>query len=46
MTRFEKIKKLTIDELAEYLNEHVDCGMCHGLYTVKDWLESEVDDEE
>ena len=55
MTRFEKIKAMTIEEMAAWLAKKMDCDNCYrGLITCDtkeckkwqtEWLESEVDDE-
>lgn len=54
MTNFERIKSMSIDEMAEFIYEHCCCDDC-SLPTscldknckkcVKKWLESEVDTE-
>ena len=45
MTRFEKIQKMSVEELAEYLVEHIDCGICNSSGAIETWLEGEADDE-
>ncbi len=57
MTNFEKIKNMTVGEMAEWLQDGInECNCCtYGLnfacsdnciYGIKQWLESEVDDSE
>lgn len=50
MTNYEKIKEMSIDELAEYIEsittcsycpiEECACNYCYG--SIKEWLENEV----
>ena len=53
MTNYEKIKNLSIEEMADFMNE-MDlnpCGHCNGeceilscIERYKEWLESEVEE--
>ena len=53
MTNFEKIKAMTVEELANFFEKYIECNddMCFGhchlgcAESHKKWLESEVDDE-
>ena len=56
MTNFEKIKNMTVGEMAEWLQDGInECNCCtYGLnlacsdnciYGIKQWLESEVQEE-
>ena len=55
MTKLQQLQSFTLDEMAEFLNEHTGCSTCsrRGLETcldvgdckthIKEWLESEVE---
>ena len=53
MTNFEKIKSMTIEEIAECIVDEfkIDCSKCESRYDynacltcIKHWLESEVEE--
>ena len=47
MTRFERIKKLTAIELAQYIVDEIDCDICRNTADALEFLQSEeVYDEE
>ena len=55
MTNYEKIKNMSIDELAEIINPFITCVGCEKQelncwwnckLTVKKWLESEVSNDD
>jgi hypothetical protein len=54
MTNFEKIKAMTIEELAKFFEKYIGCnddvctGHCHMgcVASHKKWLESEDEDDE
>ena len=57
MTNFEYIKNMTIEEMAEWLQTHIEeCGVCvyseqctcpeTCIYGISKWLETEVQENE
>ena len=44
MTKFEKIKVMSVKELAEYLVRHITCGICCDKREIEKWLK-EAEDE-
>ena len=57
MNNFEKIKNMTLDEMAEFIAENINCGSCCLTDTacpvdlecdevVKQWLQQESEDNQ
>jgi hypothetical protein len=56
MNNYDKIKNMTVDEMAEYISKSSNCGKCAFLELnfachcecskgIKQWLEEECEDE-